>query len=1005
MRVQAIRGANLASLRGPFALELEAAPLRHAGLFAIHGPVGAGKSTLLDALCLALFARTPRLSNRGGAPLQMGEDALRSQDPRTLLRRGAAAGHAEVDFVGVDGRSYRARWSVRRSRNLAFGRVQGDEHSLIDLVTQQRLGETTSHTRGLIARLVGLSFEEFCRSVLLAQGGFLSFMQASAGERADVLERLTGTDIYSRLSQAAHAHHKQLHEALVDSEARARVDAPLSDDDRVLVQQRLQHAQAVRDAALLAESTALQQHHQATAHQEQHRRWQRQQAQRQQVEQQLAQATAQRDAANAQRNIAEQQQSASMDALATWRMLEANLAHAQSAAQQAAVDVDALQHAHEQAQRAKAAAAHDVTQVQQQRADAKQWQAEGASWLAAVDAWSEADVRAEGARALLRAASLRMEEAERAHQTLLAAVPDAVDESAAANRLAALLHLQQQKLQERMMMLSNELAREQTALQKTAQRRALHEERARLRVDEPCPLCGQVVGHASQHAFPQDDNDEFERMGKRINEGAAELQRLQAVHARAAGMLAQLDVRVHAQRDRSDASDAGEDAMNVALDALPSMVGDAQQALMNAVRWRAHQQAIADAGATAERAQQEHIFATREQEHAMAMWLTTEQAVRGHALWPGDAVSDDVGVLLRQLRSQARTRATQSVDMGALELRLVHAQQRLAAQETHAAQAHDAWLRGQERAALFAQRKTEAQQHAQALQAWRSAHAPAGVSSSHAWEETLRARVEHAQRAWLQADAQSQALSGELARMEPIEEPTQPHNFAELEHALQQARVQRSTAEQQLARANEAVEEDDRRRARSQNDHERTQQLRSQVAIASSLAELIGSADGSKFRLYAQGLTLDVLLRRANEQLAVFAPRYQLRRVPPSMHAKFDLDLLILDRDAGDEARSAATLSGGETFLVSLALALALSTMSQRQGGLAQSLFIDEGFGSLDADALEGALAALEALRTDGRQIAVISHVPGVADRMAAVVRVQPVGNGASIVVVEGASQ
>ena len=107
MRILAIRGCNLASLAGDFEIDLASAPLGEAGVFAIVGPTGAGKSTLLDAMCVALFDRTPRLTNRSNVVVGRGEDdpaALGAQDVRTLLRRGASAGWAEVDFESGDAR-------------------------------------------------------------------------------------------------------------------------------------------------------------------------------------------------------------------------------------------------------------------------------------------------------------------------------------------------------------------------------------------------------------------------------------------------------------------------------------------------------------------------------------------------------------------------------------------------------------------------------------------------------------------------------------------------------------------------------------------------------------------------------------------------------------------------------------------------------------------------------------------------------------------------------------
>ena len=124
MRILAIRGGNLASLAEDFDLDLASGALGAAGLFAITGPTGAGKSTLLDALCLALFDLTPRLGARSTVLIGRSDDEtlrLGAHDVRSLLRRGASSGFAEVDFEGVDGRVYRSRWSVRRARGKATG--------------------------------------------------------------------------------------------------------------------------------------------------------------------------------------------------------------------------------------------------------------------------------------------------------------------------------------------------------------------------------------------------------------------------------------------------------------------------------------------------------------------------------------------------------------------------------------------------------------------------------------------------------------------------------------------------------------------------------------------------------------------------------------------------------------------------------------------------------------------------------------------------------------------
>ncbi|MBK3735271.1 AAA family ATPase [Azospirillum brasilense] len=234
MRILAIRGGNLASLDGTFAVELAGGPLRHAGLFAITGPTGAGKSTILDALCLALFDRMPRLPDGRGVALGASgdTDAISTTDVRSVLRRGAGAGWAEVDFAGIDGAAYRARWELRRARQNARGQLQKQTMSLTALADGKRLGDGKTSVLDEISNRLGLSFEQFRRAVLLAQGDFANFLKAPATERSALLELLTGTEIYSRISVAAHERSREEHRALEALEAQGAGIGVLSDEER-----------------------------------------------------------------------------------------------------------------------------------------------------------------------------------------------------------------------------------------------------------------------------------------------------------------------------------------------------------------------------------------------------------------------------------------------------------------------------------------------------------------------------------------------------------------------------------------------------------------------------------------------------------------------------------------------------------------------------------------------------------------------------------------------------
>jgi exonuclease SbcC len=153
---------------------------------------------------------------------------------------------------------------------------------------------------------------------------------------------------------------------------------------------------------------------------------------------------------------------------------------------------------------------------------------------------------------------------------------------------------------------------------------------------------------------------------------------------------------------------------------------------------------------------------------------------------------------------------------------------------------------------------------------------------------------------------------------------------------------------------------------------------------------LIGSADGAKYRKFAQGLTLDHLIYLANQQLQRLHGRYQLRR-----RSLGELELEVIDTWQSDAARDCKTLSGGESFLVSLALALALSDLVSHKTSI-DSLFLDEGFGTLDPETLEVALDALDSLNASGKMIGVISHVEALKERIPVQLKVHKAGMGIS---------
>ncbi|OUY08280.1 AAA family ATPase [Acinetobacter populi] len=213
MKILRLQLCNLASLSGEQEINFEAEPLAHAGLIAITGKTGAGKSTLLDAMCLALFDQIPRLNGAVGTLLDASGQGISVKDSKHILRRGATQGFAEVEFLALDQKRYIARWEIRRARNKLDGNLKLDR--AIRCVEDGRvLTQKLSECTPTVQKLIGLSFEQFTRAVLLAQSEVGAFLKAKDQDRADLLEYLTNSNIFSLVSQLSFQKTKQFKDEL-----------------------------------------------------------------------------------------------------------------------------------------------------------------------------------------------------------------------------------------------------------------------------------------------------------------------------------------------------------------------------------------------------------------------------------------------------------------------------------------------------------------------------------------------------------------------------------------------------------------------------------------------------------------------------------------------------------------------------------------------------------------------------------------------------------------------
>ncbi len=200
MKLQKLIIHNIASIEDA-TIDFSAEPLSNNELFLITGKTGSGKSTILDAICLALYANTPRLkSTNMQGDVQDGAKSLKINDPRQLMRHNTSDAFVSLTFLGNNQTLYEATWSIARAHNKLSGNIQDKKWSLKNLHTGTILSKVDEITSE-ITHAVGLDFNQFCRTTLLAQGEFTRFLNSKDEEKAEILEKITGVDIYTKIGK------------------------------------------------------------------------------------------------------------------------------------------------------------------------------------------------------------------------------------------------------------------------------------------------------------------------------------------------------------------------------------------------------------------------------------------------------------------------------------------------------------------------------------------------------------------------------------------------------------------------------------------------------------------------------------------------------------------------------------------------------------------------------------------------------------------------------------
>ena len=1015
MKILAIRGKNLASLEGVFELDFTAEPLASAGIFAITGQTGSGKSTILDALCLALFDDTPRLHNATEAGVEIADvrdKTIRQDDCRSILRRGAVEGYAEADFLSLGGERFRARWLVVRTQGRTDGSLHNSVITLKNLSTREEVHGTKRELLARITTLIGLTFDQFTRAVLLAQGDFSSFLKAKSKEKAELLEKLTGTEIYSRISaliydqtKRAEQEYEIMNQRLKDIETLPdeQVDALTGEQEeaeksaRTLDEQikvadakikwideceRLQQSLAEAKTALvgmkntvfearprydyLAKTDSVQ------SVRDIFHRWQ-------ELRRQLGEN---RTALDAKHGELEREKTSKERNKAGCDVLDEQLNIIEEAYLRLEPEIRRAQELDIQIAHAR----NREAEVRKEYAEAETMTQKHESDLQKINTTLEATLKEKERLQRWKSEHLPFQALITQSDALLGSLKSIRDALAEMEINRQLCEQESHLLRvdtERMEQLKAEQERLNRLLPAgvATLRKALQE-------GEPCPVCGSV-----HHPY-RDKSEEIasdEKPDEQKQAVTDEMNTLaEAIEHRNKRVTSLSTLVQEYRRLRDDRMREIETVMAVIPSWRDELAGDA---LLRRIEQLVRQWTTCE-----ERMQQtgEAVSVLKAQlagGRDRCREATDTQALKANKLKEAE----------KEVVARQKERATLLNGYSAEELKIryenkkrdVMQQQKLSQDKQVDLNRKVAELNGSISALEQAGRQLTQQYSAlsEEKDAWavgqQTAYTDeqlAGFFSKTAhWIEMERQALSDLQMHVDKAQATLDERMKNLAQHERI--TPKPDGEQETKALLTDFRRDTERllekARERKAEIVQTLKKNDENKARSEEGRRELIETENRLRHRQKLNDLLGARDGAKFKKIAQEYTLDFLLTYANVHLHTLSQRYELQRIPNT------LALQVTDLEMFNNVRTVHSLSGGESFLVSLSLALGLSSLSSNRMKI-ESLFIDEGFGMLDADTLRMAMDALENLQTQGRKIGVISHVEEMTERIAVQIRVTP---------------
>ena len=1120
---------NLASLdkQGGEVINFEEGALGESTIFSIVGPTGSGKSTLLDAICLALYNRAPRYPRKKGDKNQSIEifgaaDASESNrlaptDSRNILTRGKKEGYSKLTFLANNGSIYRAEWHVR------FQRVRYENAKTVLYKITRNGEEITEETADWneLPNIIGLDYDQFLRTVLIAQGSFANFLTAKENERYELLEKLIGCEeTYTNIATEIKKAKDQATDAY--NQMAASVEAVkqnlLNDEELAQLQEeiaRLEKAEKELDSQLQAISKDLQWFEENDKQIKQVSICQRDMEQAsnaikemqaqilrlqlhdevqpavnllQEVERQTQSIHEQEEnILKAEGNI-KSQESAIAESEKTLASLKEAVSKAQEQLEKALPVIAearalktkmeaAMPNLKEKKEALELAKKEHLTaqkDVEENARNIKKWEAETEKATLALKTTKE---EIDKQKQVLHEATQAAEQAWETEKNKTAGqnIEELQNSKTVADRklqdvqqaIKVVAHLdastvEKKKNEERILVLGKrnteidealgklniEALTQETQTLRNAYTLMVSEKweihRANLTEGKPCPLCGSTTHpfhtdnrqfeeattelsqllKAKEELLKQQQKQEKDLSGER-KQNDGEVQTLQKQQEKLSGeiatyeeewkvLIAQYPKIPKAEAELKSLLPIYEDKAKDATSKL-SLFNQIQKEIERLTQLK--DKAVKDEAAYESKAST-ILNEVQENTSTCATKLAEQKALTTNLLSQQKSKEEAYEKAL-----QAWNNAKKEMEEWQAQYKQIlngeepdAAEQRLTAAKDEATKAAEnqneninklkaelANSKGSHQT-MLSQNKTmkeNLQKKEIELDLWIEEYnkqlEEKSIEGKGIDRNTIREML-HSAEDWnairREKDEKEKAVASTTALYQSAEKAHQQH----LEHqpakdrdallAIQQEYQERSQRNELIA-AN----------ARMQNHQEAVKQLGDKAEALNlvtqekddwtAITDAIG-ADGKTLRKIAQCYTLSFLIAHANQEIRKFNSRYELQQV------KHSLGIRVIDHDRADDIRDTTSLSGGETFIVSLGLALGLSALSSRNISF-ENLFIDEGFGTLDPDTLATVIDSLAMLQSSqGKKVGVISHTDTMSERITTQIRIIKNGNSGS---------